>query len=84
MVAVSSLDLVAYAHRHARSTICAVLDARRSEVFAAFYRAEYVPVILVETGFLTNPAESRRLHSAAYQARVAGGLVAGVTAFVSP
>jgi N-acetylmuramoyl-L-alanine amidase len=37
-----------------------------------------VPAILVETGFLTNPAERRRLESSAYQWRVARGLVAGV------
>jgi tRNA threonylcarbamoyladenosine biosynthesis protein TsaB len=39
MVAVPSLDLVAFAHRHARRTICAVIDARRQEVFTALYRA---------------------------------------------
>ena len=36
-----------------------------------------VPAILVETGFITNPVESRRLHSGAYQQRVATGLSAG-------
>jgi N-acetylmuramoyl-L-alanine amidase len=40
-----------------------------------------VPVVLVETGFMTNPAERRRLRSPGYQARVARGLVAGVAAF---
>jgi N-acetylmuramoyl-L-alanine amidase len=40
-----------------------------------------VPVILVETGFMTNPAERRRLESKAYQWRVARGLVAGAAAF---
>ena len=33
-----------------------------------------VPVVLVETGFLTNPAEGARLRSAAYQQRIARGL----------
>ena len=41
-----------------------------------------VPVVLVETGFLSNPAESARLHSPAYELRVARGLAAGVAAFV--
>jgi N-acetylmuramoyl-L-alanine amidase len=41
-----------------------------------------VPAILVETGFLTNPAERRRLESSAYEWRVARGLVAGVRAYV--
>jgi N-acetylmuramoyl-L-alanine amidase len=43
-----------------------------------------VPVVLVEAGFLSNPTESRRLHTAAYQQRVARGLAAGVSAFVRP
>jgi N-acetylmuramoyl-L-alanine amidase len=42
-----------------------------------------VPAVLVETGFLSNPAERRRLHSSAYQQRVARGLLAGVAAFVA-
>lgn len=41
-----------------------------------------VPAVLVETGFLSNPAERRLLRSSAYQQRVAKGLTAGVTAFV--
>jgi N-acetylmuramoyl-L-alanine amidase len=43
-----------------------------------------VPVVLAETGFMTNPAEGRLLRSSAYQWRVARGLAAGVAAFRSP
>jgi len=43
-----------------------------------------VPVVLLETGFLSNPAEARRLHTGAYQQRLANGLVRGVAAFVRP
>jgi N-acetylmuramoyl-L-alanine amidase len=43
-----------------------------------------VPVVLVETGFMTNPTERRLLQSAPYQARVARGLAAGVTEFTPP
>jgi N-acetylmuramoyl-L-alanine amidase len=43
-----------------------------------------VPAVLLETGFLSNPAEARRLHTTAYQQRVARGLARGVAAFVSP
>jgi len=43
-----------------------------------------VPAVLVETGFMTNPTESRRLKSGAYQQRVARGITRGVTAFVPP
>jgi N-acetylmuramoyl-L-alanine amidase len=41
-----------------------------------------VPAVLVETGFMTNPIESRRLKSGAYQQKVARGIVLGVAAFV--
>ncbi|MGH3083805.1 MAG: N-acetylmuramoyl-L-alanine amidase [Gaiellaceae bacterium] len=40
-----------------------------------------VPVVLAETGFLSNPTERRALHSSAYQWRVARGLATGVAAF---
>ena len=38
MVAVLSLDLIAFAHRHVRRAIFPVIDARRGEVFCALYR----------------------------------------------
>jgi N-acetylmuramoyl-L-alanine amidase len=41
-----------------------------------------VPVVLIETGFMSNPRESRLLRSGPYQLRVARGLVAGASAFV--
>jgi N-acetylmuramoyl-L-alanine amidase len=43
-----------------------------------------VPAILVETGFLSNSAERRRLESGAYQWKVARGLTAGTAAFTPP
>jgi N-acetylmuramoyl-L-alanine amidase len=42
-----------------------------------------VPAVLVETGFLSNPADSRLLHTGAYQQRVARGLAAGVAGFIA-
>jgi N-acetylmuramoyl-L-alanine amidase len=42
-----------------------------------------VPAVLVETGFLSNPSEARRLHTPAYQQRVATGLTNGVGAFIA-
>src|ERR671915_172092 len=39
MVGMSSLDLVAYGVRYSSKTICVILDARRNEVFFAFYRS---------------------------------------------
>src|SRR5918999_5913177 len=38
IVGMPSLDLVAYEVRHSAKPICVVLDARRGEVFYAFYR----------------------------------------------
>lgn len=38
MIGLSSLDLLAFPVRHARSLIAAVIDARRGEVFCALYR----------------------------------------------
>lgn len=38
MIGVSSLDLLAFPLRHADRTIAAVIDARRGELFYAFYR----------------------------------------------
>ncbi|MCA1841178.1 MAG: tRNA (adenosine(37)-N6)-threonylcarbamoyltransferase complex dimerization subunit type 1 TsaB [Actinomycetota bacterium] len=39
IVGMSSLDLLAYEVRYTDKTICAVLDARRGEVFHAFYKS---------------------------------------------
>ena len=41
-----------------------------------------VPVVLVETGFMTNASERRRLTSSRYQWRVARGLADGAAAFL--
>lgn len=41
-----------------------------------------VPVVLAETGFMTNPRERALLRSSAYQRRVARGLAAATTAFL--
>lgn len=41
-----------------------------------------VPAVLVETGFMSNPTEARRLRSGPYQQRVALGILLGVAAVV--
>jgi tRNA threonylcarbamoyladenosine biosynthesis protein TsaB len=38
VVGLASLDVLAFMHRGSRRSICAVLDAKRREVFYAFYR----------------------------------------------
>lgn len=44
----------------------------------AVLKSPDVPSILVETGFLSNPAEARRLASSRYQRRIAGAIAEGV------
>jgi len=41
-----------------------------------------VPAILIEAGFMTNPAESRLLHTSAYQLKIAHGIAAGAETFL--
>lgn len=59
----------------------AKLHSRRVEQ-AAFrvLRSPDIPSILVETGFISNPEESRLLGSRDYQQRIANAIVAGVRA----
>lgn len=45
-------------------------------------KAPDVPSILVETGYISNPSEARRLNSSAYQERIATALAAGVHNFM--
>ena len=56
--------------------------ARRSDLTG--FNWANVPAILVETGFMTNPSERRRLQSSSYQWRIARGFTAGVAAFTPP
>jgi N-acetylmuramoyl-L-alanine amidase len=42
-----------------------------------------VPVVLVETGFMTNPHEAGRLRSTAYQQKLAGALARGAQRFLT-
>ena len=44
MVAVSSLDLLAHAYKHAGPDIVSVIDARRGEVYAARYAVVQLPI----------------------------------------
>jgi N-acetylmuramoyl-L-alanine amidase len=84
-------DIYGASLRAARSVQTAVVHATRARDLGLTPRADLtgfnwadVPAILVETGFVTNPAERRLLHSGTYQQRVARGLAAGVAAFVRP
>jgi N-acetylmuramoyl-L-alanine amidase len=43
-----------------------------------------VPVVLLESGFLSNTKDSQLLHTAAYQQKIARGLASAVDGFVKP
>jgi tRNA threonylcarbamoyladenosine biosynthesis protein TsaB len=59
VVGFPSLDVLAFPARTARRTICAVLDAKRGEVFSAFYRP--VPGgVSREGGFEVGPPDRLR------------------------
>ncbi len=56
---------------------------RRSVQYAGFLvlKSPDMPSILVETAFISNPAEEKRLNTAAYQGRVADAILSGVRAY---
>ena len=56
----------------------------RSAHTGEYYLLEHlqIPAVLVECGFLSNPAEEQKLLTADYQRRVAESIAAGVEAFV--
>jgi N-acetylmuramoyl-L-alanine amidase len=65
-----------------RATGARDLGLQRRSDLTGFNWAD-VPVVLTEVGFLSNPTESRLLHTAVYQQRVARGLAAGVVAYLA-
>jgi N-acetylmuramoyl-L-alanine amidase len=84
-------DVFGRSRRAARAIQGALVDATGARDLGLVERSDLtgfnwadVPVVLVETGFMTNPAEGRRLRTSAYQWRVARGLAAGVAGFTSP
>jgi N-acetylmuramoyl-L-alanine amidase len=81
-------DIYARSLRAARLVQRAVVRATGARDLGTVQRSDLtgfnwanVPVVLVETGFMSNPAERARLESAAYENKVARGLVAGIAAF---
>ena len=48
----------------------------------AVLKSPDVPSVLVETGYISNPDEARRLHSPAYQEKIATALFEGVRAYM--
>jgi N-acetylmuramoyl-L-alanine amidase len=84
-------DVYGRSRRAARVIQGALVDATGARDLGLVERSDLtgfnwadIPVVLVETGFMTNPAEGRSLQTSAYQWRVARGLAAGVAGFTSP
>ncbi len=82
-------DIYARSLRAGRDVQSALLRSTGAKDAGILFRSDLtgfnwanVPAILVETGFTTNPTEGRLLRSAAYQLKVARGLVAGAQAFL--
>jgi N-acetylmuramoyl-L-alanine amidase len=82
-------DIYAPSLRAGRDVQSAVVRSTGAKNVGVLFRSDLtgfnwadVPAILVETGFMTNPAEGRLLRSAAYQLKVARGLAAGAQAFL--
>ena len=82
-------DIYARSLRAGRDVQSALVRATGAQNDGILFRSDLtgfnwadVPAILVETGFMTNPAEARLLRGAAYQQKVARGLAAGAQAFL--
>ena len=82
-------DIYARSLRAGRSVQSAVVRATGAKDIGILFRSDLtgfnwadVPAILVESGFMTNPAEGRLLRSPTYQQKVARGLAAGAQAFL--
>ena len=81
-------DIYASSIRAARKVQSAVVRQTRALDLGLVQRSDLtgfnwanVPAVLVECGFMTNPAEARLLRSNAYQLKIARGLTAGAEAF---
>ncbi len=44
----------------------------------AVLKSPDIPSILIETAFISNPAEERKLNNSRYQSKLAGSILAGV------
>ena len=57
---------------------CAGTDANVEQAGFAVLKAPDIPSILIETAFISNPDEERKLRSAAYQNQMADALLVGI------
>ena len=82
-------DIYAASLRAARKVQTAVARSTGAKNIGLVLRSDLtgfnwanVPAILVECGFMTNPAEGRLLRTRSYQSKVARGLTAGAEAYL--
>src|SRR5262249_41195401 len=82
-------DIYARSLRAGRDVQSAVVRSTGAKNVGILFRSDLtgfnwaaVPAILVDAGFMTTPTEGRLLRSAAYQLKVARGLVAGAQTFL--
>src|SRR5207302_10475399 len=82
-------DIYAQSLRAARKVQAAVARSTGARNIGLVLRSDLtgfnwanVPAILVECGFMTNPAEGRLLRTRPYQLKVARGLTAGAEAYL--
>lgn len=82
-------DVYAQSLRAGRRVQTALVRSTRARDEGILFRSDLtgfnwanVPVILVESGFMTNPTEGRLLRTAAYQLKIAHGLTDGAEAFL--
>jgi N-acetylmuramoyl-L-alanine amidase len=57
--------------------------ARVEQAGFAVLKAPEIPSILIETAFISNPEEERRLTSSAYQGKIAGAILRGIKAYIA-
>jgi N-acetylmuramoyl-L-alanine amidase len=67
-----------------RLSVVAKMHKRRVEQ-AGFVvlKSPDIPSVLIETGYISNPAEARRLHSSAYQQKLATALYDGIRDYMA-
>ena len=85
-----SMDGNRSASIEAGSAVLAALDdfarLHRSHVEQAGFvvlKSPDIPSLLVETGYLSNPSEAKKLSQAAYQRRIAQAIFKGITTYAS-
>ena len=72
--------------RHVLSQLGDVNDLHKHAVEQAGFavlKAPDVPSILVETAFISNPEEEKRLKDSAYQEKMAGAILGGIKAYLA-